>query len=202
VLFKIHAFLQNPKITEAQVKDTKVRLKGTFTVFGIYLLGSIMVIILLGIIDSLIIKISGHSILGQLKLTNREVIRSFGSYSFLFIIFIGPLLEEIIFRLPLKLEKYSIGLSVGLVCYRLLVDRLLVFDSTNVLSYAKVGLFVVIVFLIGRFTPTSLLAVLKRRYSYTFYTISILFPLVHLSNFSYFKVMLLLFIHFLLCHTF
>ena len=161
--------------------------------FGIYLISAIILILVLGVIDSIITKIFDHSILAQLKTDNRDNIKDFGKYSFFFVVLLGPFLEEIIFRLPLRLEKFGVGLSVGLICYRLSVDHLLQFVTTDIYAYTKLALSIMIVILIARFLPNSWLNLMKKNYIYFFYLASLAFALVHLTNFSYYDNTVLFF---------
>ena len=194
MISNILEFLKSPNVNRLNSRSVGSNLKGTLVVFGIYLVSAVILILVLGFIDSIIIlKIFNHSILGQLKIDNRDIIKDFGKYSFFFVVLLGPFLEEIIFRLPLRLEKFGIGLSVGLICYRLSVDHLLAFASTDIYAYTKLALSIIIVLVIARFLPDSWLTLLKKNYFYFFYLASLAFALVHLTNFSYYNNTVLFF---------
>lgn len=188
MIANILEFLQSPHVNRLNSRSIGGNLKRTVMVFGIYQVSAIILILVLGLIDSIIIvKIFDHSILEQLKMNNRDIIKDFGKYSFFFVVLLGPFFEEIIFRLPLRLERFGIGLSVGLICYRLSVDHLLEFASTDIYAYTKLALSIIVVLVITRFLPDSWLTIIRKNYFYFFYLASLAFALVHLSNFSYYN---------------
>jgi hypothetical protein len=187
-------FLKNPDVNRLSRRSAGSNFRGTLVMFGIYIVSAIILILILGVIDSMIIKkIFNHSILDQLTIDNRRIIKDFGKYSFFFVVLLAPFLEEIIFRLPLRLKKFGIGLSVGLICYRLSVDHILEFASTDIYAYAKLALSIIIVLVITRFLPDSWLTIIRKKYFYFFYLVSLVFALVHLSNFSYYNNTVLFF---------
>jgi hypothetical protein len=184
----------NPIPNQIENRDYKSKIKGTLLTFIIYLAAAIAVFIFLNLVDTLVIKyFFDHSILEQLKLSNKNINKEFGRYSFLIIVLFGPLYEEVIFRLPLKLEKVGIGISVGLIFYRLLVKHIFIFEFADPYAYVKVVMALIVTLLIAKFLPIVWLTYLKKNYFYFFYLIAIIFALVHVGNFDYYNNSVLLF---------
>lgn len=191
----ILSYLLNPTLDLTETNTTfKSNLKGTLIVFVIYLIGVVALALILKLIDSLIlVYFFHHSILNQLILSNKAISNDFGKYSFLVLVLVGPFFEEIIFRLPLNLEKIAVGAAAGLISYRLLMGKLFIFDPFNISIYINLTCSSVIFLLIWKFTPSVLLSFIKDNYRYFFYLVAIAFALFHLSNFNYFNNDVLLF---------
>ena len=106
------------------------------------------------------------------------------SFSVFYLITLGPILEELVFRLPLVLNKKKIIISLSLACFLLAGTR---FSESNLYSINTVYKTVSIV-LIGIIThfflKESYLQMIKGKYyPIYFYSITVLFGLVHLFNF-------------------
>lgn len=170
------------------------KVKGTIVAYGIYIASVTILFLLLNLIDSLIIEhFFHHSIVEQMKLNKQNVQERFGQYTFLIIVLIGPFFEEILFRLPLKLEKLGIALSTSIIIYRLLVERFFAFEFNNPYSYGNVAIAIIAFLLVLKFFPDSWLIMIKRKYSYYFYFVAIAFALAHVSNFAPYNSSVLLF---------
>ena len=165
------------------------KVKGTVLIYFFYLAVAIGVFLVLRMIDSLIVvQFFHHSIVDELMQNNNRV-----HGKFLLILFVVPFVEEILFRLPLRLEKIGIGLSFSIITYRLLVEHSLMFDLYDPYAYAKIALAIIPCLLTVRFFPDSWLVAIKKRYSYYFYFIAATFALVHVTNFAPYNNSVLLF---------
>ena len=112
----------------------------------------------------------------------------------IFLILVGPFIEELIFRLPLRYKKANF---IPLTVVILFFTGTLLFKKLHLSLALSIPLFVV-------FTAFSIFYIFNRRmaenrdkfltsnYPYFFYSLTILFALIHISNFSY-SVSLLLF---------
>jgi len=132
------------------------KIRGTAKIYLVYLFAAISLFFLLLLLDELLINnFFNYSMIEQFIVINQKVKVKYGNYAFIFVVLLGPLIEEIFFRLPLRLEKVGIGLSVALITYRLSVDQLLIFEFNNIYSYGKVALALVAFLLTLRFLPDS-----------------------------------------------
>ena len=112
----------------------------------------------------------------------------------IFLILFGPFIEELIFRLPLRYKKANF---IPLTVVILFFAGTLLFKKLHLSLALSIPLFVV-------FTAFSIFYIFNRRmaenrdkflssnYHYFFYSLTILFALIHISNFNY-SVSLLLF---------
>jgi len=184
----------NPTLDDVAETSVNIKLKRTLVVFLIYLTSAIFVFIFLGLLDTFIVEyFFNHSILDQLKLNNQQINTDFGRYSFIVVVLVAPIFEEIIFRLPLKLGKVGISITAGLICYRLLAGRLFASEFYDLYSYLKIAIALIFSLITFKFLPASWLVAMKANYKYFFYSVAVIFALVHLSNFSSFNYSVLLF---------
>ena len=147
--------------------------------------------ILIGLVDKFIVKqffeysISAHK-------ANTKI--ALGRYAVLKIVLIAPLLEEIFFRLPLKLRRAGFGLSLALLVYRLTVPHFFSFDLTDSMYYLAAGA-ALTVFLFFLFVlPTSVIDLIRERYfKHFFYASALMFAFVHITNFGPLNYQLFLF---------
>lgn len=121
-----------------------------------------------------------------MEVNTLKIINRFGDYSLLYIVFLGPLLEELLFRLPLSFNKISIGVSFALISYRLSVNHILIgIDYSNPYWYVKLVIALCVFYLTVRFLPGRWLTTLKENYlRHTFYFITAAFALLHITNFA------------------
>jgi hypothetical protein len=105
--------------------------------------------------------------------------------TFLYVVIIAPILEELIFRLPLRISSFSFSISISILI--LVITKLLVCPT---IGYEFYLLAIPLTFLLNAFYShkKSLLAMIKAfwgsHFKYIFYSFSIIFGLLHLSNFE------------------
>ena len=124
----------------------------------------------------------------------------FGRYSFLMIAIIIPLIEEIIFRLPLNLKKSSIAISLSILYLRFSGNFLThILDLSKLKDIFNIGIsiFIFLVFMIS--TKQEKLNLLNREhFKLIFYFIAISFGLIHIINFHNINYYLIFFYPFYL----
>jgi Type II CAAX prenyl endopeptidase Rce1-like len=189
-------YLKRPFLreTEEDVKFTK-RLSNIFTTYLIYLLFALASYIILSLIDKVLVEyFYKYSILGQQKLNIEKLHILYGHYVVIVVVIIGPLLEEIIFRLPLKLEKISIGLSLALIIYRCSGGHFSSFNFNNPYSYVRIIIIICLVLATNKYFPIKWIDFIKERwYSYFFYLSAFAFAFVHIANFAPYNYEVILF---------
>jgi Type II CAAX prenyl endopeptidase Rce1-like len=187
-------YLKNP-VLNGNNTAIKEKVRDVFTTFIIYLLFALVSYLILTLIDKFIIEyFYNYSVLKQLKLHSQKINDLYGSYTFLVVVMLGPFLEEIIFRLPLKLEKLGIGLSIALLTYRYSGGHFLNFDLYNFNSYIRVAVTICLVVTTTILFPNGWIKIIKERhFKYFFYTSAFAFALIHITNLAPYKNQLFLF---------
>lgn len=189
-------FLKNPRI---EITETSLRIeekaKSIIALYLIYLMLAMCTFSILSAIDKFIIEhLYDYSIVEKLKSQKQSLIHSYGIYTPIVIVFIGPFLEEIIFRLPLKLEKFGIGLSIALVTYRFSGGHFYHFDFHQSSNYFRVLFSLSIVLFVIKFLPEGWRNLIKDRFfGYFFYCSIIIFAIVHISNLAPYNNRIILF---------
>lgn len=116
---------------------------------------------------------------------------------FLFAVFLGPLLEEVFFRLPLrfKISSAIIG-GLGIISYLAFTITSIVEYRYDTLSWLYYGFWILITMF---FISCTLLFKNKieenkvKYFPYIFYALSIIFAFIHIGNFEEFTFRVLLF---------
>lgn len=105
----------------------------------------------------------------------------------IFLVLVGPFIEELIFRLPLRLKKaYFIPFILIILSYA----GSLIFKKLNLSLAVSIPLFIAITaflifYIFNRKMAEKRVAILATNYSLYFYSVTVLFALFHLSNYKY-----------------
>ncbi len=105
--------------------------------------------------------------------------------TFLYVVIIAPILEELIFRLPLRISSFSFSISISILI--LVFTKLFVCPTVGYEFYL---LAIPLTFLLNAFfsLKKSFFAMIKAfwgcHFKYIFYSFSIFFGLLHLFNFE------------------
>ena len=183
-----YSFLKSPTLdlNSDEVRGLKQCASNLANGYVTYLVLAIGSFLFLKIIDTAILKhCYGISIMSQFDLARQKTMLQLAGHPIFFIVVLGPLAEEVLFRLPLNFEKTSIGISLALISYRVSGGHLRSFDVSSHSSYIRIGLILLVFALLANFTPRAWLEKIKRNYfKHFFYLSAILFGLVHVSNFA------------------
>ena len=102
----------------------------------------------------------------------------------IYIVLIGPLIEEIIFRLPLRLNKKYLSISTIFAILILIGGGLFSIKLNTTDAYIKFGMLFSSLATIY-FFPINIINKIKfQYYHYYFYFITILFGMIHIGNFE------------------
>jgi membrane protease YdiL (CAAX protease family) len=193
---EIFNYLRQPFFIEAdaQVKFGK-KIKAIFWIFLVYLLFAFCANFILLLIDTLIVTpLYDYSVFQQLKLQTQKNKQVLGPTAFFYVVIFGPFLEEIIFRLPLRLKKYSIGLSFGIITYYVSGGSFKHFMATEWITYVRIVISIIILLSIAKFLPTKRLDLIKTNFfKHYFYIVALVFALIHVANFAPFNMSVLFF---------
>ncbi len=105
--------------------------------------------------------------------------------TFLYVIIVAPIMEELIFRLPLRISSFSFSISISILI--LVITKSLV---CPIIGYEFYLLAIPVTFLLNAFfshkkSPfAKIKAFWGSHFKYIFYSFSIIFGLLHLFNFE------------------
>ena len=165
----------------------KQKTKKVAELYLVYLLAALVLNIPLLLTDRLIVKpFLDFSFYQQMEMNSLKITSRYGDYGLLYVVLLGPFLEEMLFRLPLSLEKIGIGVSFALITYRLSVEHILTeLEYDNPYWYVKLAIALCVFLFTIKFFPSSWLTTIKENYlPHAFYFISAVFALVHIANFA------------------
>jgi hypothetical protein len=104
---------------------------------------------------------------------------------FLFVVIFGPLIEEIICRLNLKISKLNIAVFLA-VLIPVIIKVIFFREYQRYFYLSTIPLFIVIYYLINRFDfPTDEIEnFVKSKFKYIFHLSAIVFGMIHLTNYD------------------
>lgn len=105
-----------------------------------------------------------------------------GLYPIYLIAFIGPLIEEILFRLALKLNELNISIFLGMLSYKFIGGQITKFDIHNSFYIYCIIVSITISIISYIFFPTKIIAFLNQRINLLIITSIFLFGLMHIFN--------------------
>jgi len=167
-------FLQNPHYQGVVKKETNVLI----TALKIYFLS----LLILGLINSLNILILNKFLTLPIdkSLSIPLLLEDKLWIYFIIVVILSPIIEEVIFRLSLIFNPIYFALSVSLTI-ALIVHKI----SNNIYSLSSFFLFFFLTRRLTEIYKSSFNSFWIKNFKYIFYFLSILFGLVHLSNYEY-----------------
>jgi hypothetical protein len=177
------AYLKKPFFIDTGPTKVSEKVSDIFYGYLVCFALSVLSIILLVVIDIIVSRYcDGFSVFTQLKSNQKNLKLRFGMYLIPLVVVAGPFMEEIIFRLPLKLKQTGIGLSLAVVVYRLIVPHFFRFDG--MINYLGTAVALLVFLMTVFYFPPALLKSMREDYFGRFFYLSaIIFALVHISNF-------------------
>lgn len=181
-LHQIGRFLLNPKLVKPEKNVLEVKLPLIFQLTFIELL--VQTILFTAIIF-------GYTALDFQEIESVLIQEYFEKTPFLLIftlmVLIGPVKEEIIFRLPLIYSKGFVLVAFAVFVYNYGPVVSTAFSATPlqfILCLVAAGL-IATAFLFSRRAQASMYLLWKRHYTLVFYTITALFAMLHLVNYQH-----------------
>lgn len=175
----------NPHSYTLQSKESSIikKIKTFFICLFLLYLSVFIISIFQIVVDIFIEKISGISLK---KIIFNEQVSSTTKLNYLetFIYFclIYPIIEELIHRLPLILNKWNISISLSLV-FLINYDRNLFFFDLNEKSFWLKILIIVFIFFTLHFIKIDNFKLGKVKYFIYFYFMALTFSFLHIGNF-------------------
>ena len=175
-------FLKNPNIAQLE------GFKGEKNIFWRIFLFQLIFFLLYGIIW---VILNTFGIKMPINNVRQDYFNIYGQYAYLFILLIGPLLEEILFRLPLLLQKRMIIISSGVPLFYLLA---LLF--WNISRYRLLGILLLLFYFLFALnvSQSNLDHLRKKHYKKVIWGNVFIYTLLHLVNYDCFNYVNLLFL--------
>lgn len=168
-----------------KIKNDKYKIIDFAKVYFYTILGIIITSVLLVFLDKIVTN--SYTEIAIISDYQRNLIASkdrFGHINFLYILLIGPFLEELIFRLPLDFKLNSLAISFSLLFFRFSGTSL--FDFSNMKGYFIRLIFTFLLgFIIVNMIPKGKYEDKIKKHKTVLISLSIiLFGFVHISNYS------------------
>ncbi len=179
-------FLKNPKkILLSPFPKVSLWLKA-WEVTKLVAFGVVMATIV-GILTQFLAHIVGFDTTDNSLLL--EQLKSLDAFSvFILIVFFGPFLEEISYRLFLTKNKVAFAIGLGFfLIFNLQIFLPFIIVNEIILSFVFLGIALVIVIaaiFLAIFMPDSWTDFVAEHFNFFFYLVSILFGLVHVANYT------------------
>lgn len=163
-----------------------------FKFLGYYFLTLLLSVILIFFIDTFITKTLGYPSIMELFSKSKRMIDKKGIW---LIIFVIPLIEEILFRLFLRVNKFNIATTIILwILVIISKDKITDLDFKSSVTYIHIVIVIAIGFLLYKYILTEAIIKYLTNKKYKLFYLSILsFGLIHLTNINEFYWQLSLF---------
>jgi len=111
-----------------------------------------------------------------------ETQKAFGIYPFYLIIFIGPFIEEILFRLILNINKLNVSIFVGILFLKLLTGQVYQFNIFSLTFVFNIILSIIVSSILYAYFPLEIIAFLNRKKRWLIIISIISFGILHILN--------------------
>lgn len=179
---KFFIFLKNPTY-EYSIHSLKEKIKDFLLIYLfclIFILTSGLFILLIKHIFESYFHISSYDL--NADRVENNILAKFGNYSLLIIGIVGPIIEELIFRLYLNLKKITIAISFSLLIYGLTGPIWGISDIHNELWRASLVILTFIIILTA-FNEKMLIILREKFFMLIYYFSVLLFAFLHIGNF-------------------
>lgn len=114
------------------------------------------------------------------------VLKSHKTHSFFYVVIFGPIVEEIIFRLPINLNKSNLLISISFLLGLIFTVNSIIFKTSDLiyLNYFQFLIITIISFSILKISFRNLKDELNISTTFLFYFLSLSFSILHLLNFQ------------------
>lgn len=159
-----------------------------------FLFSFLLVMVSIGIIikplDLYITKVLDYESIIELIHTNGKLLFK---YPFYLVIFIGPFVEEVLFRLILNLNKFNMSLFLGLILLKLLTHQLYEYNFYSFKFLCYVIICIIFCTLCNLYLPYKMINLLNLKKRGLIIISILLFGFIHILNIKIIHLQLLLF---------
>lgn len=118
-----------------------------------------------------------------LKQQNKNLLQDSFLFNIFYILLLGPLIEESVFRLPLDFKKMHLLISTSIICFFFVGEKYKFFSLYSFQTWIKI-IAILSVFIIFRRINREKIETYKEKYQgFCFYVIALSFGLLHITNF-------------------
>lgn len=177
----IYDFLKNPNIEFKQNRSFNHSLKDLFRVLLYSFLFLFINYLVVSSIDFIIRLNTGFSFIGAINRVQQE---ASDEKNILFFLLFAPVIEELIFRLPLKIKRLNIFISLTLAYYLFYLSHKNLTSLIVTAELIKYFIFcLIIAVLVFKLYNRFFVSVSTRYYKIYFYVVTSIFGLLHVTNF-------------------
>lgn len=182
---EIYYFLQNPSLLAS--KDINERpLSKVQTVFKVYLLCMSLVLVsgfFILITDWIVGRTLNFSIQKNLRLNMSDFYNYWGKSAWVLVVILAPVLEEMIFRLPLSNDKRLFALSIGFATY-FFTGRVDIIDVASIPLWRVIACILVALSCYFLLTDKLFLFIREKFFNYACWGLIVAFSWMHIGNFA------------------
>ncbi len=170
----------NPKGLLNEHNSFKESLKELFVAFGFLIIVSGCFSFFMLVADLIIVEKYKFSFLETIKNLQKERI-----FPVVFVILVGPFLEELMFRLPLVINRNNITISISVAIFYFCGDKISELSLQNIDGWlVKIGIIFLFLIIHKYLLKEKFLNYINEKfYTLFFYSTIIVFGLLHISNF-------------------
>lgn len=179
-------FYTNPSFYSEQIIETKEKIRFFIHTIFLYFIFLLLSLIIINVLEKVVLP-AFHiaSIFESIKKNEVKFKTIYPHYAFWYVLLFSPFIEELIFRLPLKLSKINLLISFFFVMYISIGGHV----SINHMSIANDGLKLIVTIsataIVGLLVKKEFLNKIQSNYfSFLFYLMALCFTFIHISNFS------------------
>ena len=194
MLFQFLLFIKNPNFQVQENLNLNSKIRSFVRIYLIFLLGAFLTSIVSRGFGELISSMYGNvnNPLGNYRININELIKFYGFWFYLIGIFWVPILEEMIFRLPIVTSninfKFASFACIATVLFSFLKHKFQIDINSIIISLFGF----LLIAICWHFREKN-----NNNYRILFYSSSILFGIIHIANFTPLNPQLLLFYPFL-----
>jgi hypothetical protein len=178
-------YIKNPRYIIATQANLKEKMIYLLKSWGAVMAINVIILIIIFTCNFFITKyLHQPSILHQSN-SLTYIKTKYKRWAWLFVVLLGPFLEESMFRLLLNFKTRSVAISSALLLYMLVEGHLFQFNFFNITYYVKLLSAIAVGLFAAKFFTQPLLDKIKTKYfPVFFYGMAALFALGHISNYT------------------
>lgn len=175
-------FISQPYYLTKQSHTCKSNIKYTLSSYLFCTIAVFILSIIINILDKFLVNTLGiQSISTQIRNSILQTGNDFNQFNFIIIVLATPFIEEIIFRLPLNLNKYAFATSTTIFTYIISGGSIFHFSKGNDTIPLLIA-FVTFTCLAIFINNISLLKIGTHHFRRWFYAYTLLFGIIHVTN--------------------
>lgn len=177
-------FFKSPNLNLQKNLKFNEKVKIFYKTIGMTFLLSFVGVVVIKLVDSIISVFTQFSVLEAISKHNR--VYSFRGQNYWFDCFyifcLGPFIEEIIFRLPLNLKKWNVAISIAMIGFFFIGEKIFDMNLCHFQTWKKI-IATILILVAFYFIKQEHLNLIKKKFGLYFYLLVCSFTLIHVYNF-------------------